>query len=42
METQVQEREEVITANKDDIKTLISKYKEQNVITITSKKIKTI
>ncbi|WP_269768864.1 hypothetical protein [Brachyspira pilosicoli] len=44
MEAQVvQEREDVITIEaKDDIRTLITKYKEQNIITITSKKIKAL
>lgn len=43
MEAQVQERENVITIEaKDDIRTLITKYKEQNIITITSKKIKAL
>lgn len=43
MEAQVQEREDVITIKaKDDIRTLITKYKEQNIITITSKKIKAL
>ena len=43
MEAQVQEREYVITIEaKDDIRTLITKYKEQNIITITSKKIKAL
>ena len=43
MEAQVQEREDVITIEaKDDIRTLITKYKEQNIITITSRKIKAL
>lgn len=43
MEAQVQEKEDVITIEaKDDIRTLITKYKEQNIITITSKKIKAL
>lgn len=43
MEAQVQEREEVMTITaKEDVKTLITKYKEQNIITITSKKIKAL
>ena len=44
MEAQVvQEREDVMTVTaKEDIKTLIIKYKEQNIITITSKKIKAL
>ena len=43
MEAQVQEREDVITIEaKDDIRTLITKYKEQNIITFTCKKIKAL